>query len=50
MLLSDKALPPGTYQISILLKDQVGKNDPALVKTGSSIKKTPNTIQYMAEP
>ncbi len=43
VLLDKDALPPGTYQVGILLGKQ-GTNDPAYVQTSSVIKKTPNTI------
>ncbi len=47
MLLSDQALPPGLYRIGILLQDTAGGSQ-SFVTTGSTIKKTPNTIQYNA--
>lgn len=49
LLLSNNALPPGTYQISFLLEEKGGTNR-ALVNTGGKIVKTPNTIRFVAAP
>jgi hypothetical protein len=49
MLLADRVLEPGTYQVGILL-EQTGGTTRSYVATGSTIIKTPNTIQYKAVP
>jgi hypothetical protein len=49
MLLSDAVLKPGTYQVGILL-EEIGGSTRSYVRTGSVIKKTPNTIKYIPAP
>ena len=48
-LISNNALPPGTYQIGFLLEEKTGTGR-AYVSTGAQIVKTPNTIRYVAAP
>lgn len=48
-LISNNALPPGTYQIGFLLEAKTG-GQRAYVGTGAQIIKTPNTIRYVAAP
>jgi len=45
LLLSQNVLSPGTYQIGILLQNKNGPGQSYFL-TGSSIKKTPNTLTY----
>jgi len=45
MLLSEKTLEPGQYQISLLLEHPSSKSR-AFVTTGSTIKRTPNTFHF----
>ena len=49
LLLSNNALPPGTYQLGFLLEEKGGTRR-AYVATGAQIIKTPNTIRYVAAP
>jgi hypothetical protein len=47
LLLSEQVLDPGVYQIGILLEGTSGGNQ-GFITTGSTIKRTPNTINYPA--
>ena len=49
MALSNQVLKPGVYRIGVLLEDMEGF-DRSYVLTGSSIKKTPNTISFIPGP
>ncbi len=49
LLLSQNALPPGTYRLGILLQNKNGPGQ-SYVLTGGVIKKTPNTLTYTLTP
>lgn len=50
MLVSNDGLAPGAYKIGILLEQVKGGGERVFVQTSATIKKTPNSIQYIPAP
>jgi hypothetical protein len=48
VLIAKQTLPPGNYQIGLLLEEEGGTRQDFLL-TGSTIEKTPNKVLYRAE-